>query len=115
MREKLLYAIQHCSVIDNDFDVHGGAVLQDNDVGEDAQLEYIDDGEGDVLAEADASQKTSGMSFTFVRVFVCISIYIHTSIYIYIYIYIYMLQDFNAEGTAYFFFWSRPANLIVDA
>jgi hypothetical protein len=52
LREKLLYAIHHCSAIDADF-TDRGTVLLDNEV-DDSELEYIVD--TDVVGEDESLQ-----------------------------------------------------------
>jgi hypothetical protein len=48
MREKLLYAIHHCSAIDNDFRVHSNELLNTEAGEAPADLDYVDDAEEDL-------------------------------------------------------------------
>jgi hypothetical protein len=59
LREKLLYAIHHCTAIDNDFTV-SGTVLLDNEVDEEpAREEYTEDGQTDALETDDQESDMS--------------------------------------------------------
>jgi hypothetical protein len=61
MKEKLLYAIHHCSAIDTDFHVHGTTLI-DNEV-EDYELEHMDNDEADAeVSDIPPDEQSTGAS-----------------------------------------------------